>query len=177
MTSTIMKGGRAISRVTCLLVYGLSLFIAHRVQPIVAKAYDDLCTVQGVTYGNGNSVRELRSIFAILSAVTLFARSTTLIIANLIISSLTFLGAVGLLFTAGNTPYECFTTMGSYEDHTSGLEGFGFWVATVCGLLVVFLCVDLAVWTVKKAVRFWRTGVFRTTQAVPIAKDGDVPAL
>jgi hypothetical protein len=119
MISTIMKGGRAISRVTCLLVYGLSLFIAHQVQPIVAKAYDDLCAVQGVTYGNGNSERELLSIFAILSAVTLFARSTTLIIANLIISSLTFLGAVGLLFTAGSTLYECFTTMGTYEDHTS----------------------------------------------------------
>jgi hypothetical protein len=33
------------------------------------------------------------------------------------------LGAASLLSTAGNTPFECFTTMGSYEDHLDCEEG------------------------------------------------------
>jgi hypothetical protein len=152
MISTIRRYVRSISRLICVLAYGLSLIIAHHVQPIVAKAYNDVCAVQGVTYGSGDSVQTLLLAFAVLSAVILLTRSTTLIVVNLIVSSITLLGAVGLLFTAGNTPYECFTTMGTYDDHTSGLEGFGFWVAVVCGAVVMLLCVDWAVWIVKKAV-------------------------
>ena len=165
MISIVRRYARSISRLICVLAYGLSLIIAHHVQPIAAKAYDDLCAVQGATYGSGDSVQTLLLAFAVLSAVILLTRSTTLIVVNLIVGSITLLGAVGLPFTAGNTPYECFTTMGTYEDHTSGLEGFGFWVAVVCGASVMFLCVDLAVWIFKKAVRFWRTGSFRMLRA------------
>jgi hypothetical protein len=173
MTSTVRRYVRSISRLICVLAYGLSLIVAHHVQPIVAKAYNDVCAVQGVTYGSGDSVQTLLLAFAILSTVILLSRSTTLIVVNLIVSSITLLGAVGLLFTARNTPYECFTTMGTYEDHTSGLEGFGFWVAVVCGALVMLLCVDLAVWIVKKAVRFWRTGSFRVLRADSIDRNLD----
>jgi hypothetical protein len=86
MTSKAIRFARFSTRLLCLFAYSLSLFIFYHVQPIAAKAYDDLCAVQGVTYGNGSSVGELLSIFAVLATVTLVARGTTLIIANLIVA-------------------------------------------------------------------------------------------
>jgi hypothetical protein len=141
---------RSIGRLASVLAYGISLLIVHHVQPIAAKAYDDLCASQGITFGEGESVRTL-IIFMILIAVPLvFARSNGLIVVNFIIGLLTVLGAHGLLSTAGDTPYECFTQAWTYEDHTSGLEGFGFWILIAIFFSYVFLLVDLIVWAVKK---------------------------
>jgi hypothetical protein len=138
MTPNLVK----LLRATCLLAYGLSLFIFYRVQPMPGKAYDALCAAQGVTYLS--SVRELLTTFAILFAVTLGARSTTLIIVNVFVSALTLLAAIRLLSSGSNMSYECF-----YADHTSALEYFGFGVGIASGMLTLFLGIDLVFWAVK----------------------------
>ena len=111
----------------CLLTGFRSSFV-HHVHPIAAKAYDDLCSSQGVTFGEGHSVRDLGITIVVFAVPIFLARSNALIVANLIVGLTTILGASALLHTAGNTPYECFTTMGMYEDNTSGLDGFEFWL-------------------------------------------------
>jgi len=58
----------------------------------------------------------------------LLARSYALIFVNLTVASITVVAAGSLLVTAGDTPYECFTQAGTYEDHTSGLDGFELWL-------------------------------------------------
>jgi hypothetical protein len=168
MMSAITKYIRVISRLSCLLAYALSFFLAHYVQPIVAKAYNDLCAAQGATFGNGISDIELLSIFAVLSIVTFLTRSTILLVTNSVVSFIKLFGAVLLLSTAGNTPYECFTSAGTYEDNTSGLEGFGLWVASATVFLVAFLCVDL---TVRIAVRFWRKASIRVARVAPTGEN------
>jgi hypothetical protein len=145
---------RTMCRLVSLLAYGLSLFIFHHVHPIAAKAYNDLCSSQGVTFGEGYSVRGL-GIAIIVFAVPLFlARSNALIAANLIVSLITILGAGTLLYSAGITPYECFTTMGIYEDRTSGLDGFEFWLLVAAFFSYVLLLIDLAIWGVKRLIAF-----------------------
>jgi len=138
-----------------LLAYGISLVIFHHVYPIAAKAYDDLCSNEGMTFGEPYSVSEL-GIAIVIFAVPLFlGHRDALIAANLIISLVTILGASSLLYTTGDTPYECFTSMGTYEDHTSGLDGFGFWLVIAAFFSYVFLLIDLAIWSVKRLVGFW----------------------
>jgi hypothetical protein len=145
---------RTVCRLTSLVAYGLSLLIFHHVHPIAAKAYADLCSSQGMTFGEGPSVRYL-GITIIVFAVPLFlARSNALIATNLIIGLATILGASSLFSTAGNTPYECFTTMGIYEDRTSGLDDFDFWLVVAAFVSYVLLVVDLAVWSVKRLIAF-----------------------
>jgi len=80
------------------------------------------------------------------------ARSSVLIFINLCISLITLWAANGLRFTVGNRPYECFTSMGTYEDHTSGLEEFSLWLGAVCFFPYVFLLIDLAIWWIGKKV-------------------------
>ena len=102
-----------------------------------------------MTFGEPYSVSEL-GIAIVIFAVPLFlGHRDALIAANLIISLVTILGASSLLYTTGDTPYECFTSMGTYEDHTSGLDGFGFWLVIAAFFSYVFLLIDLAIWSVK----------------------------
>jgi hypothetical protein len=61
---------RTVCRLASLVAYGLSLFILDHVHPIAAKAYDDLCSSQGTTFGAAHSVREF-VIAAIIFAVPL----------------------------------------------------------------------------------------------------------
>jgi hypothetical protein len=159
-----MRNFGVMCRLASLVCYGLSLLIVHHVHPIAAKAYNDLCSSQGVTFGEGHSVIFL-GITLIVFAIPLFlARSRALIVTNLVVGLITIFGAISLLHTAGNTPYECFTTMGTYEDHTSGLDGFEFWLCFTVLLSYVLLLVDLAIWGVRKLIASDRT--LRRTEAI-----------
>lgn len=143
---------RTVCRLASLVAYSLSLLIVDHVHPIAAKAYDDLCSSQGMTFGEGHSVRDL-GITIIVFAVPLFlARSNTLIATNLIIGLITISAASALFYTAGNTPYECFTTMGIYEDRTSGLDGFEWWLLFAASFSYVLLVVDMAIWGAKRLI-------------------------
>jgi hypothetical protein len=148
---------KAICRLTSLACYGLSLVIAHHVQPIAAKAYNDLCASQGITFGEGPSINALGITLLVLAFPLLLARSRILAVVNLGLGLITMSGAIALLRTAGDIPYECFTTMGTYEDNTSGLAGFGMWVFYVALLSYVFLLVDLAIWCISKLIQLKRT--------------------
>jgi hypothetical protein len=44
--------------------------------------------------------------------------------------------------------------MGIYEDRTSGLDGFDFWLVVAAFFSCVLLVVDLAVWSVKRLIAF-----------------------
>jgi hypothetical protein len=145
---------RTMCRLASLVAYGLSLLILHHVHPIAAKAYDDLCSSQGMTFYEGYSVRDL-GITIIVIAVPLFlARSKAVIATNLIIGLTVISAASTLLYAAGNTPYECFTTMGTYEDHTSGLDGFELWLVVAAFFSYVLLVIDLAIWSAKMLIAF-----------------------
>lgn len=137
-------------RLVSLVFYGLSLVLVHHVHPIAAKAYNDLCSTQGVTFGEGHSVIFFGITLVVLAIPLFLARSRALIVTNLVVSLITNLGAISLLDTAGITPYECFTTMGTYEDHTSGLDGFEFWLCFAALLTYLLLLTDLAIWGVRK---------------------------
>jgi hypothetical protein len=147
---------RTICRSASLLAMGLSLLIFHHVQPIAAKVYNDLCAMQGITYGVGMAVEGLGITMLAVAVPLLLARSNVLIVVNLITGLITLFGAGTLLSTAGDTPYECFTSGGTYEDHTSGLEGFDFWLTAMVFFAYVFLLIDLIVWAIIKAVAFRR---------------------
>jgi hypothetical protein len=105
---------------------------------------------KGQPLPGGESVGTLIIFMTLIAAPLVFARSNGLIVVNIIIGLLILLGAHGLLSTAANTPYECFTQAGTYEDNTSGLEGFGFWILFAIFLSYVLLLVDLIIWAVKK---------------------------
>jgi hypothetical protein len=112
---------------------------------LAEKAYDDLCSREGITFYEPTSAMSLVLFMIVFSAPTLLARSRALVVANLMASLITAAGAVLLLFTASNTPYECFTTSGTYEDHTSGLEEFTLWGVFVLLVSFALLFIDLSV--------------------------------
>jgi hypothetical protein len=167
LQSIVRRHFRAGFRLASAVAYGVSLFIAHYVQPIAAKAYNDLCALQGMTFGDGPSVQELGFFAIALAVLLLLARSNVLIVINLIVSLITVLGASTLLSSAGNTPYECFTSQGTYEDNTSGLFGFGFWLVVVVFLSSIVLVIDLLIWAIRKAIAF-RTAARSSPSASPI---------
>ena len=152
-----MKYFRPACRSTGLIACGLALLIMYQAYPIAAKAYDDLCSSQGATFGKGYSVRELGIAMLVFAVPLLLARSNILVAANAIIGLATIAVAGTLLITAGNTPYECFTQAGTYEDHTSGLQGLELWLIFVALLSYVLLAIDLAVWSVSRLMAFRAT--------------------
>lgn len=148
---------RMACRFASLLLYGLSLLVVHHAQPIAAKAYNDQCSSQGMTFGDGLPANFLGMTLVIVALPLLLARSNALVLINLILGLITIGGAGSLLGTAGNTPYECFTQAGTYEDHTSGLDGFSMWFGFAALLLYVLLVVDLTIWGFRKLIALKRT--------------------
>jgi hypothetical protein len=145
-----MRYFRPTCRLASLIACGLSLLIMHQAYPIAAKAYNDLCSIQGTTFGEGYSVRELGIAMLVLAVPLFLTRSNALIATNAIIGLVTIAIAGTLLITAANTPYECFTQAGTYEDNTSGLEGLELWLVFAAFLSYVLLTIDLAIWSVRK---------------------------
>jgi hypothetical protein len=143
---------RAACRLASVISYGLSLLIFHHLHPIAAKAYEDLCSRHGMTFPEGPSARYLGTMMIVLAVPLLLARSNILIATNLIMGLITILGACSLFATAGNIPYECFTIGGYYEDRTSGLDDFDWWLLCAVLLSYGFLVIDLTVWSVKRLI-------------------------
>jgi hypothetical protein len=137
-------------RLATLAAYGSSLIFLHCAEFLAEKVYDDLCLREGIRFAKPMSAMSLVLIMVVFSLPTLLARSRALIIANLTASLITAGGAVLLLFTASDIPYECFTMGGDYEDHTSGLTEFTLWGAFILLLSFAFLFVDLSVWALKR---------------------------
>ncbi len=133
---------------TCL--YGLSLIVFYHAQPIAAIAYNDLCSSRGVTFHDLETTNALIAAFVLIVPPLFLGRSSPLVIINLILGVITIFGAGSLLNTAANTPYECFTQAGTYEDHTSGLDGFEMWFMLTAVLSYFFLTIDLAAWSIRK---------------------------
>ena len=131
-------------RLATLAAYGGSLIFLHYAELLAEKAYDDLCSREGITFHEPTSAMSLVLFMVVFSVPTLFC-SRALVVANLTASLITAAGAVLLLFTASNTPYECFTTSGTYEDHTSGLEEFTLWGVFVLLVSFALLFIDLSV--------------------------------
>jgi hypothetical protein len=129
---------------------------------MAAKAYNDLCSSQGTTFGEGLSVYFLGVTLIIIALPLFLARSNALVLANLIAGLITICSAGLLLGTAANTPYECFTQAGTYEDNTSGLAGFEMWLVFAALLSYVLLVVDLAIWSVRKLIASQRPPGERT---------------
>ncbi len=119
---------------------------------MAAKAYDDLCASEGITFGEGYSVRDFGIAIVVFAAPLVLARSRVLIATNLIIALIVTFTASTLLTTAGNIPYECFTSMGTYEDHTSGLEDFTLIAFFATCLAYALLIIDLAIWGIRKLI-------------------------
>ena len=133
-----------------MCLYGLSLIVFYRAQPIAAKAYNDLCSSQGITFHDLETTNALIGAFVLFVPPLFLARSSPLVIINLILGVVTIFGAGLLLGTAANTPYECFTQAGTYEDHASGLDGFEMWFMLTAVLSYFLLTIDLAVWSIRK---------------------------
>lgn len=142
-------------RVTGVVAYAASLAVFHAVYPLAAKAYNDFCASQGTTFGDGDSVASLIVGLIVIAVPLLTARSSAVVAINLIVSLIMLLGANGLWFTAGNTPYECFTQAGTYEDHTSGLEGFGLAFSVVVVVSYILLLIDWTVWLLSRGIAKW----------------------
>jgi hypothetical protein len=137
-------------RLATLAVYGGSLVFLHYAEVIAERVYDDLCSREGITFSKPMPAVVLVLIMLVFSVPTLLARSRVVIVTNLTAGLITAAGAVLLLFTASNTPYECFTMGGDYEDHTSGLGEFTLWGIFVFLLSFALLFIDLSVWALKK---------------------------
>ena len=128
-------------RLLTLSAYGGSLILLHQAELVAGKVYNELCSMEGIRFGKPMSATTLILAMVGLSVPTLLARSRALVVTNLAAGVITIGGAVLLLFTASDTPYECFTMGGDYEDHTSGLGEFGLWGAFV--FLLSFACFSL----------------------------------
>jgi hypothetical protein len=137
-------------RLTTLAAYGASLIFLHLAELFAEKVYDDLCSPEGITFGKPMPVMTLALVMVVFSIPPLLARSRAVIVASLTMSLITAGWAMLLLSTASDTPYECFTMGGTYEDHTSGLGGFELWAAFVLLLSFTLLFIDLSMWAVKK---------------------------
>lgn len=101
---------------------------------------------------------------ALVAIPILLARGGIFIAVNSAVSLITVMGAIGLFATVGNTPYECFTISGIYEDRTSGLAGFDFWYLLVLLFSYSFLLVDLTTWAIRKVTKL--RGSSRQSRAV-----------
>jgi hypothetical protein len=145
--------------VASLLASGSALFIFYHVLPIAAKAYNARCLSQGVTWASMGypdvSLEHLACFLAIAAVPILLARSSTLIVANLAMSLITALRAGALLSTAADTPFECFSHFGTYEDRTAGIGEFDFLGSFLLLAAFALLLIDLAVWAVRKAIGLW----------------------
>jgi hypothetical protein len=119
---------------------------------VAAKVYDDLCSSQGITYGEAESANTLIGIFLAFVLPLFLARSNFVIAVNVILGLITAFCATALWTTVANTPYECFTVDGHYDDRTSGLVGTEMWFLIAAALSYIFVVVDLAVWTFLKVV-------------------------
>jgi len=137
-------------RLAALAAYGVSLILFHFAELHAEKVYDDLCSHEGITFGEPSPILTLVAILAVFSVPTLLARSRAMIFAGLTASLTTVAGAVLLLFTASDTPYECFTMGGTYEDHTSGLLEFTLWSVVIVLASFAFLVIDLPVSGLRK---------------------------
>lgn len=145
-----MRNLKTSLRFAPLLFYSFSVLVIGYAHPVAAKAYNDLCSSQGMSFGEGLSAGFLCMALAIVALPPFLARSTALVVANFIIGLVTISGAGLVLHTAANIPYECFTQAGTYEDHTSGLDGFVLWFAFAAVVAYVLLVVDLTIWGVRK---------------------------
>ena len=139
-----------------LACYSLSLFAYHHAYPIAAKVYNDLCSSRGITFHEEwYSTSEYWIALIVLAVPVLLARSRALVVANLVLGLISALVAASLLTTAGNTPYECFTVNGWYEDRTSGLDDVDWWLLFAAFLSYALLLIDLAIWGFMQARRGW----------------------
>jgi hypothetical protein len=145
-----MRSFKTAFRLVSLLLYGFSLLLFYHAQPIAAKAYNDLCSSQGITFHEPESATFLIVVLVIGALPLLLSRSNAMVLTNLILGVITIFGAGLLLSTAANTPYECFTQAGTYEDRTSGLDGFEMWFGFAIVLSYIFTVIDLAIWSVRK---------------------------
>ncbi|MBU6463181.1 MAG: hypothetical protein KGK01_01740 [Bradyrhizobium sp.] len=139
-----------------LVCYGLTLLLFHHAYSIAAKAYNDLCSSQGITFWEGYSVNYLGITLIVVATPLFLARSQALIAVNLLLGLITILIATSLLVSAEKTPYECYTTMGIYEDRTSGLSDVDDWFTLATFLSYLLLLVDLAIWGARKLIGWVR---------------------
>jgi hypothetical protein len=137
-------------RLATLTAYGGSLVLFHHAEFLAQEVYNDLCSREGIRFAKPTSVMNLILVMVVFCIPVLLARSRTLIVTNLAASLITAGCAVLLLFTALNTPYECFTMGGDYEDHASGLPEFILWSIFVLLSSFALLFIDLFVWALKK---------------------------
>lgn len=143
---------KTVYRLASLVAYGTSLLLLHFAEPIAAKTYNDLCSRQGIQFHDGEPIGYLVVGFIVFAIPLSIARRNALVLANLTIGAITVLAASGLFVTARDVPYECFTQAGTYEDHTSGLDGFEMWLFFAAFLSYVLLVIDLAIWCAKKLI-------------------------
>jgi hypothetical protein len=141
---------KTVYRFASLVAYGVSLLFLHLAEPIAAKTYNDLCSSQGIQFNDGEPIGHLVVGFIVLAVPLFLARSHALVSASLMIGAITALAASGLFVTARDVPYECFTQAGTYEDHTSGLDGFEMWLLFAALLSYLLLVIDLAIWCDRK---------------------------
>lgn len=119
-----------------------------------------------MTFEAGLSAGEIGLCAIAIAVLLLLSRSNILIIGNLIISLIMVWSASKLLSTAGNTPFECFTRHGPYEDRTSGLEEFWFWLIAAILLSYFALLIDLLFWIIMKAVAAWSSARARQQNVI-----------
>jgi hypothetical protein len=148
-----MRGLKVTSRLASSLFYALSLLIVYHAYPIAAHAYNSLCSMQGMRFAERPSASAFGVAMIIFAVPLLLSRGNFAIAANFILSSITIAGALSLLETAGAAPYECFTSQGTYDDNTSGLSGFEFWLLFAAFLMYVFLLSDLTALVVREISR------------------------
>lgn len=146
---------KIILRIFGLVLYALSLPVPHHLYPIAAKAYDELCSSQGMVFVDAPPSFAQDVITIVILAVPLvFARSTVVVATNAIFALVTASMAAHLFKTAGNTPYECFTINGWYQDRTSGLDDFEWWILSAGVFSCILLLADWSIWLVRKPMMF-----------------------
>jgi hypothetical protein len=146
-----LRGARISPRLGGLLAYGLALLVGFYGASLASDAYHKVCEKEATWVATD----PLQAVgFALIMVVvvilpTLLARSKALVKVNLCLGSLTTVFAFLLLFTAGTSPDECYSSGGSYEDHVSGLPEFTFCFIFLVVISYVFVLLDWSIWAAR----------------------------
>lgn len=143
---------RFSARLASLLACGVTAALYQYAQLLAEVAYDRVCDAGLMPV---DPARDLIAPLLIIALPILLARGNLAIAVNLFFSLMTVFFGVLLLDSARTTPTECYTQGGSYEDHASGIPGFGLGMMLTIALLYLILLIDLIAWGIALLLRVW----------------------
>jgi len=142
-----------IGRIVSLLAFAAAGTMYVKAWPIAFDAYNAVCPPGDRIFTPGNRelfqselIEQTMMSVGVFALPVLLARSRIAVGANFVAAVLVLLLSLGLSHSAATPPYQCATSFGSYEDHSSGIPEFELFAMLLLLLIYLTAVVDLLVW-------------------------------